>query len=151
MNDDIDFKQDGYRFLLRCSAIITDKKRTKVLLFAIPVNSFWLLPGGRITYQEDSYHAIKREMREELGLTNECQLICVEENFLQAKKIQNIEFIYHMTVDNIDNIKPLEDKKQIFKVVAINNLSNYELKPNYLTKLIKEFKNEEILHKINVE
>lgn len=149
---DIDFKINNNRFLLRCSVIITDMKNTKVILFGLPNKNFWMLPGGRITCQEDSFTAIKREMKEELGITKGTyNLVCIEENFIKAKSIQNIEFVFHLNVDNIDIIKPIEDKDQLFKIVEISKLNNYDLKPNYLKVLINSYNDNNIIHKINIE
>lgn len=148
---DIDFKKDGYRFLVRCSAIITNKEKTKLILFRVAERDFWMLPGGRVNYAESSKDAIKREMLEELGINSEYNLICIEENFLLDKKIQNIEFIYHTEINNIDDIKALEDKGQEFKVVELKNLNDYILKPNSLKSIIKEYDINNICHKINYE
>ena len=148
---DIDFKEGEYRFLLRCSAVITNREKTKVILFKIKGRDLYMLPGGRINFLEDSYKAIKREMEEELGITSDYKLLCVEENFLLEKKVQNIEFIYHTVVDDIEEIKGVEDKNQEFVVIDIGKINDYDLKPVFLKELIKNVNNDTVIHKINYE
>lgn len=148
---DIDFRNNDYHFLVRCSAIITNNEKNKVILFRVIGRDFWMLPGGRINYLEDSECAIKREMKEELGIEEDYHLVCIEENILADKKIQNIEFIYHTEVDNIEQLKSLENKGQEFKVVALENLSDYVLKPEFLNQLLMEYDSNKIWHKINIE
>ena len=65
---DIDFEKEGYRFLLRASAIIYNEDKTKVLIFRVIGKDYYLLPGGRIGALEDSLTAVKREIKEELGV-----------------------------------------------------------------------------------
>lgn len=148
---DIDFKEGEHRFLLRCSAVITNREKTKVILFKVKGRDVYMLPGGRVNYLEDSHKAIKREMEEELGITSDYKLLCVEENFLLEKKVQNIEFIYHTVVDDIEEIKGVEDKNQEFVLINIDKINNYDLKPVFLKELIKNVNNDTVIHKINYE
>lgn len=45
-----------------------------------------MLPGGRISQNESSYDAIKREVHEELGLDEEPNLRYISEKFIQFSK-----------------------------------------------------------------
>ncbi len=64
----IDFEQDNYRFNARASAIILNEDKNKILLFKVEDGrDYFLLPGGRIEFFEDSLTAIKREVMGELG------------------------------------------------------------------------------------
>ena len=64
----IDFVDDNYRFNARSSAIIYNRDKTMVLLFSVGDDrDFYMLPGGRINYFENSKDAIIREIKEELG------------------------------------------------------------------------------------
>ena len=40
---DIDFDNKGYRFLVRCSAIITNEKSNKVILFKVKGRDSYML------------------------------------------------------------------------------------------------------------
>ena len=147
---DIDVNVDEYRFLVRCSAIITDKEYKKILLFRVKGREEFLLPGGRVCFMESSRDAIKREMKEELGIDSSYKLVCVNENFIKSRNIQSIEFIYHTIVDDIDKIKSLEDKNQEFIVVNISDIDNYNLKPDTLKDIIKN-RSDNIICKVNYE
>lgn len=81
---DLKFKLDNNSFHARASAIIYNKDKTKVLLFKVEDGrDFYLLPGGRIEFNEDSLTAIKREIKEEIGYELEYKLCNVEESFLK--------------------------------------------------------------------
>ena len=80
---DIDFRFENNRLNARVSVIIYNKDKSKVLLFKInDGRSFYMLPGGRIHYNEDSKSAIAREVREELNFDLDYNLCSVQENFL---------------------------------------------------------------------
>ena len=53
------------RFIARCAAVIYNKDKTKVLMFSF--KNYYMLPGGRIEFNETSLDAIKREIKEETG------------------------------------------------------------------------------------
>lgn len=60
----IDFKNNDNRFVARVSAIIFNEDKSKILLFGVDDGrSFYLLPGGRIEFFEDSLSAIKRKTK----------------------------------------------------------------------------------------
>ena len=93
----IDFVSDDYRFNARCSAIIYNKDKSKVLLFKVGDDrDFYMLPGGRIEHFEDSKTAIIREMQEELGWNLNYDFCAIQENFLETKsqKITQYCFCY---------------------------------------------------------
>ena len=51
----IDFEKDNYRFNARASAIILNEDKSKILLFKVEDGrDYFLLPGGRIEFYEDS-------------------------------------------------------------------------------------------------
>ena len=147
---DIDVNVGEYRFLVRCSAIITDEYYKKILLFRVKGREEFLLPGGRVCFMESSGNAIKREIKEELGIDSLYNLVCVNENFIESRNIQSIEFIYHTVVNDIDKIKPLENKNQEFIVVNISDIDNYNLKPDTLKEIIKN-RSDNIICKVNYE
>lgn len=63
----LDFEIDNTRFNSRASVVIYNKDKTKVLLFKIIDRDYFMFPGGRIEFFEDSKSAIKREVKEEPG------------------------------------------------------------------------------------
>ena len=144
---DIDFKENNYRFLVRCSAIIVNSKN-EILLFKYKNANYYLLPGGRVNKLEDSKIAIKREIKEELGIELDFNLLIVFENILKETKIQNIDFCYYAKYDGI--IVQQEDKNQIFQFADIKKIEDYNLKPSILKDIIKEF-DIKVKHFINYE
>ena len=81
---DLKYRINNNSFHSRSSAIIYNKDKTKVLLFKVDDGrDFYLLPGGRIEFNEDSLSAIKREIKEEIGYDLEYKLCGIEENFLK--------------------------------------------------------------------
>ena len=61
----IEFEKDNNKFSARTSAIIYNSDKTKVLLFKVEDGrDYFLLPGGRVEFNEDSKTAINREIKE---------------------------------------------------------------------------------------
>ena len=144
---DIDFKENNYRFLVRCSAIIINSKN-EILLFKYKTADYYLLPGGRINRLEDSKTAIIREIKEELGIELNFNLLYVFENILKNEKIQNIDFCYYAKYDGV--ITPQEDKNQIFQFIDIKKIEDYNLKPSILKDIVKKL-DINLKHFINCE
>ena len=147
---DIDIKNDNKRFNARASAIIYNKDKTKILLFKIKDRDFYMLPGGRINYFEDSESAIKREIKEELGLDLNFDFCSVQEVFLNRnnKQIMQYCFCYKSVFKGEtkeDIINSLDEEGQYFYWVDINNLNDYNVIPKSNLKLI----NEDIKHLID--
>lgn len=146
------FISDNKRFCSRCSAIIYNKDKTKVLLFAVPWRNFYMLPGGRINYMEDSASSIKREIKEELGLDLNYKLSSIKEIFLdnEDKKIMQYDFCYKAVYEgktSEDKIYSLDSENQYFEWIDISELDKYDLKPFSAKHEIKT--NEEV--KIMIE
>lgn len=91
----IDFWKDNNRFNARVSAIIYNSEKNKILLFKVDDGrNFYLLPGGRIEFYEDSKTAIKREIMEELGWNLEFDLCSIQENFLEYHNIKITHYCF---------------------------------------------------------
>ena len=68
-----------------------------VLLTHAVGDDFWILPGGRVEFLEDTRTALKREMSEELGCrTDVGRLLWVVEGFfeLSGRNYHEVAFIY---------------------------------------------------------
>jgi 8-oxo-dGTP pyrophosphatase MutT (NUDIX family) len=68
---DISFRLDGHRINLRVGGVIVVSGR--VLLNRLERDDYWFLPGGRVATGESTDQAIRREIREELGI--DCRII----------------------------------------------------------------------------
>jgi ADP-ribose pyrophosphatase YjhB (NUDIX family) len=64
---------------IRAAAIIIEKDKILLLAHKKNNNVYWLLPGGGINYGEPLHEALKRELKEELGISidiHKAGLIC---------------------------------------------------------------------------
>jgi 8-oxo-dGTP pyrophosphatase MutT (NUDIX family) len=68
---DISFRLDGTRINLRVGGIFI--ANGQVLLNRLEKDDYWFLPGGRVTTGESTDQAIRREVREEIGI--DCEII----------------------------------------------------------------------------
>ena len=150
----IDFQKDNYRFNARASAIILNKEKSKVLLFKVEDGrDYFLLPGGRIEFYEDSLTAIKREIMEELGYNIDFNLCSIQENFVEKEnqKISQYCFCYKGIYDgtiNSERFACKDNRNQYFYWIDINQLSNYKIYPESTIKLIKSNQLEHIIEKM---
>lgn len=146
----IDFVSDDYRFNARCSAIIYNKDKSKVLLFKVGDDrDFYMLPGGRIEHFEDSKTAIIREIQEELGWTLDYDFCCIQENFVESKhkKITQYCFCYKAIYNEEitkETFACLDNDYQHFYWVDIDKLDNCKILPNSNKDLI--LKNNKDIH-----
>lgn len=151
---DIKFEKDEFKFNVRSSCIIKDKKHKKVILTnmrAIKDHEAFILPGGRLEILENSYEAIRRELEEELGLELEYKLISIEENIVKDNKFHMLEFVFYAEIESFDQIKTLDDGWDKFKIVEIKNIDNYDIRPKTIKKLIKGNSYNDISHHINYD
>lgn len=138
----IDFIDDKYRFNARSCAIIYNKDKTKVLLFkADETRDFYMLPGGRIQYFEDSKTAIIREMQEELGWNLNYDFYAIQENFLETKSQKITQYIFcYKAIYNEEIAKEtfacLDNDYQYFYWIDIAKLDNLKILPKSNKDLI---------------
>lgn len=131
---DLEYKVGNDSFNARVSAIIYNKDKTKILLFKIDERDFYLLPGGKIKFNEDSLSAIKREIKEETGFDLEYKLYRIEENFLERDNENIMQYcfcykaIYEQEI-NEKEFKCLDREGQKFYWIDINNLDNIKVFP----------------------
>ena len=151
----LDFRNNNYRFNARASVIIFNADKTKILLFRVEDGrDYYMLPGGRIEFFEDSKSAIAREVREELGYELDFDLCYVQENFIKKKKkkIMQYCFCYKATYKNEikDNIFKCKDNdNQQFYWVDINEISKYKIYPESTYKLLGSDKIKHFIEKKN--
>ena len=151
---DIKFEVDGYKFNVRSSCIIKDKNHKQVLLSnmrAIKTHDAFILPGGRLELLENSEEAVVRELREELGIEVEPKLVSVEENIVKENNFHMLEFIFCAEIESFNLIKTLDDGWDKFKIVDLNEIDNYDIRPKTAKELIKQEKYDKINHNINYD
>ena len=149
---DIDITKNNKRFNTRASAIIYNKDKTKILLFKIKGRDFYMLPGGRINYFEDSLSAIKREINEELGFNLDFKFCSVQEVFLRKDDKQIMQYcfcykgVYEKDIKE-EIINSLDEKNQYFCWSDIDKLNDYNIVPKSNLELIDK----DITHLIDKE
>ena len=151
---EIKFEQDGLKFNVRSSCIIKDKYHKQVLLSdmrGVKTHKAYILPGGRLDVLENSKEAIIREIQEELGVDINPVLVSVEEIIEKSTNFHMLEFIYYAEIDNFSLIKTLDDGWDKFKIVDLNEIDNYDIRPKTVKELIKQEKYEKINHNINYD
>lgn len=151
---DIKFEKDDYKFNVRSSCIMKDKKHEKVLLTymrAIKDHNAFLLPGGRLEILENSEEAILREIKEEVGLNLDYKLVSIEENIVKDTKFHMIEFVFYTEIDNFEMLTNLDDGWDKFEMVEIKDIDNYDIRPKSVKNLIKENSYNDIYHNVNYD
>ena len=151
---EIKFEQDGLKFNVRSSCIIKDKYHKQVLLSdmrGVKTHKAYILPGGRLDVLENSKEAVIREIQEELGVDINPVLVSVEEIIEKSTNFHMLEFIYYAEIDNFSLIKTLDDGWDKFKIVDLNEIDNYDIRPKTVKELIKQEKYEKINHSINYD
>ena len=151
---EIKFEKDGLKFNVRSSCIIKDKNHQKVVLSnmrAIKSHEAFVLPGGRLDVLENSKEAIEREIKEELGITVDCKLVSVEEIIEKANGFHMIEFVYSAEIDSMDEIKCLDDGWDKFKIVDIDKIDEYDVRPKTVKEFIKYDKCDSLNHNFDYD
>ena len=149
---DVKFKDEDTKieFLLRTSAIIYDKTKTKVLLFHPLERKVYMLPGGKVGQFEESKDAIKREIFEELGWNLEFEFAGISEEFLDFEdKTHFINIVYKATYN--EEIKEnsfygKEGEWATFNWIELNDLNSIPIHP----KEIKDIALNKVNHVVNV-
>lgn len=145
----ISFIEGTKRFNFRVGAIILNRAKTKVLLHTISEFGFYMLPGGRVEWNESGVEALKRELKEELMLENvsprERAFI---ENFYTFKNINSHEISNNFVVELNDSHAKLEEKEEffgvegerfIFKWVPLKDIDKVSIGPAVLNNVIKNY------------
>lgn len=139
---DIKLENDDYKFILRSSAVIYNKDKTKVLLFKVKDKDFYTLPGGKIKQLETSIDAINREIREEIGFENiDFEFYNINESIINQNNIvyQQVELIYKgIYMGEIDNniVNSLEGDWCYFEWIDKNEIKNMEIVPKKILQHI---------------
>ena len=117
-----------------------------------------MFPGGRLEINEDVNSAIKRELKEELGIEEDVYLKYIAENFVDfsGKKYHEIGFYFILTIeedkynyysDNCYESKDMNDGKSYFKWINIDEIENVQIMPKCMkNKVINRFCDKSLEH-----
>ena len=151
---EIKYDVDGLKFNVRSSCIIKDKNHKQVILSdmrGVKTHQAYILPGGRLDVLENSKEAIIREIQEELGVDINPVLVSIEEIIQNDTNYHMIEFIYYAEIDNFNLIKTLDDGWDKFKIVNIDEIEEFDVRPKTVKELIEQEKYDIINHNINYD
>ena len=139
---DLDIVLDNdKRFISRCAAVIYNEDKTKVLMFSF--KNYYMLPGGRIEFNETSLDAIKREIKEETSYDLKFTFLGVQENFLSKdnKNIMQYVFLYEATYNgDTSSFVSKDNESQTFTFIDLNKLDEYNIVPRSNIDIIKKHK-----------
>lgn len=138
---DINVNIQNVNFVCRSCAVIMNEN--KILFQKRKADKFWALPGGKIEILETTAEALKREIKEELGVENieVGEVLSVTENFFEwnETKVHQYIFTHKVTLNDkmYNNIKEEfngkeEGKDIIFKWIEKEELLNEYIKPDYV-------------------
>jgi len=138
----ITFDEGKARFNYRVVGIALDGDR--VLLHRMEMDDFWSLPGGRVGMLEPAENALKREMREELGIEIHIErLVWVVEDFFEYddKPYHELAFYFLMALPHDSHLYKDEEflgndegVNLFFKWYQLNELEKIRLYPTFLRK-----------------
>lgn len=144
----ITVENGNVRFNFRVAVLIKNKDR-----FLLESNGeFWNMIGGRVHYGDSTLEAIKREVKEEVGINiDNLRLVNISENFFpwMGKNQHELLFVYFAelngdeAITKRDNFKSL-DSNEIFKWHNKEDVANLVCKPEIIKTLVVQ--NEGMTH-----
>ena len=140
------FYEGNRQFGCRVAGIALENKR--ILLENYEEDDYWTLPGGGVNFLEPAKEALKREMREELGIDIQVgRLIWVVENFFThgVKSWHEIGLYFMMMLPEDSHVRQKGEAfvskddtlKTTFKWHQLDELSNITLYPPFLQRGLK--------------
>jgi len=147
MLSDLKLDIDGIRLNIRVGVVMRFANDVVIEVSTVGANS--VIPGGRIKINESSLNALKREVKEEMGLEldiNKAKQIKTFENFFEIDKkpFHEIYFLYEydLSESELEFIKSIKGNKDnnttYFKVINKFDLKKYNLLPLELHQEIQK-------------
>lgn len=134
-------KKNNFEICVR--AIIV--RGNEILTCKVKKNKNYFFPGGHVEWGERADLALKRELKEEIGVSvKKSRFIGTNENFYRQRGriLHEINIILEVSLNN-ENFQALEDHME-FKWAEIKDLANMEVYPtaikNAILKWLKDKK-----------
>ena len=144
---DVTFQTDVGRFNYRVAGVLIHENR--LLVMTDERSPYYYLPGGRVSMNEESTMAIKREIKEELDVEVEAtQLLWIVENFFVEQQSQEqfheIGMYYLLQLTEEDILKRGQEfimneggyKKLSFLWLPLENIKHLNIYPLFLKERI---------------
>ena len=115
---------------LRLAAIITEHDRVVLVEHRKRGQRYWVLPGGRLEGNETLETALRREIREELGLEIQVrELVIVCETLAPDRHIVNLIFHAEIGEGAAPRLDPNDPVLAGWQWVAVNRLPRMDFRP----------------------
>ncbi len=144
---DVTFQTDVGRFNYRVAGVLIHENR--LLVMTDERSPYYYLPGGRVSMNEESTMAIKREIKEELDVEVEAtQLLWIVENFFVGQQSQEqfheIGMYYLLQLTEEDILKRGQEfimneggyKKLSFLWLPLEKIKHLNIYPLFLKERI---------------
>lgn len=141
---------DNVKFSVRAAGVI--KKNNKILFQQKKGDEVWALPGGAVEVLERAKDVLKRELEEEIGLTDVDVIrpLWFVEYFFTLDNMPWHQYIIGYLLDikdeNIINKEEFDgiekDKNIIYKWFDISEIKDTKIKPDYLKEKLVNMKEE---------
>ncbi|HXS14987.1 MAG TPA: NUDIX hydrolase [Candidatus Saccharimonadales bacterium] len=98
----------------------------------------WEMPGGGTDFGEHPIQALKREIKEEVGVDVEVGKVCFVDDYFMEKddeKIHRVELFYKCKLKNNDTEVRLSHEHSAYKWLSEENLKSLEMTA-YMTKAV---------------
>ena len=115
---------------LRLAAIIADHEQILLVEHRKRGQRYWVLPGGRLEGNETLEAALRREVREELGLSITVrQLVIVCETLAPDRHVVNLIFHAEIGEGAAPRLDPNDSVLAGWQWVAVNRLPRMDFRP----------------------
>jgi ADP-ribose pyrophosphatase YjhB (NUDIX family) len=140
----ISFETPAGRFNYRVAGVAIVANR--VLLHQREGDDFWTLPGGRPEPMESAGDALRREMREELGVrVTVGRLLWLVENFFSFEGVRHHELLlcFEMACTGLpgglDDAEGMEgDRPMLFRWCPLDTLETLPVRPAFLAPALRD-------------
>lgn len=136
---------EQYPVVLATGAFITDTSGKQILIIKKSTHEqidagLWTVPGGKVHPSEPIVDALKREVKEEVGL-NVTRLTWVGEDvFVGSDRYFHAQH-FLCRVESYEHII-LESKMKAHDWVSLENIGKFELAPNIKKRILEILKHE---------
>ncbi|KRE52049.1 NUDIX hydrolase [Paenibacillus sp. Soil724D2] len=155
------FERQNNKFNFRVAGIAVHNN--KILLHTTPEHDYWVLPGGRVEFNESTSDGIVREIQEELGVLSHVERLCYVHELIFTENGNNFHelgFYYLISLPENNEIMNKESEfygiedggRLIFRWFSFDELNQIEVYPEFIKRDIHVLLTSEIIkHEVTNE